>query len=152
MKTADKSIRRQLPGDAKRDLIMIIRESLENYLKTIFILQRKQGYVRSIDVARELGFSKPSVSVAMKKLRGEGLVNMDGDKNITLTEEGQNYAASVLERHAVIEKFLTDTLNVDKETAHKDSCRMEHLISTETLTKIKESNKDIAEVAKLIGT
>jgi Mn-dependent transcriptional regulator len=129
---------------------MIIRESLENYLKTIFILQKKQGQVRSIDIVRELDFSKPSVSVAIKKLRGEGLVNMDDDKSISLTEKGENYAVFVLERHAVIEKFLTDILNVDKETAHKDSCRIEHLISTETFTKIKESNEEIAKAAKLI--
>ena len=131
---------------------MIIRESLENYLKTIFMLQKRQGQVRSIDVARELGFSKPSVSVAIKKLRGEGLVSMDDDKSIFLTEEGENYAVSVLERHIVIEKFLTDILNIDSETAHKDSCRMEHLISAETFMKIKESNEEIADVANLINT
>ncbi|MBE6083275.1 MULTISPECIES: metal-dependent transcriptional regulator [Tissierellales] len=116
-----------------------MNESAENYLKTLLILQKKLGEVRSIDVANELGISKPSVSVAMKKLRKEGFVNMDANHNLILTEDGVNYANSILERHAVIERYLIEILNVDEKIAHRDSCRMEHLVSEETFTKIKES-------------
>ena len=114
------------------------RESAETYLKTILLLSRKLGYVRSIDVANELGVSKPSVSNAVKKLRNEGLVNMDGSRFLILTDEGQKYAKSIFERHVVIENFLTDILNVDEEIAHKDACRLEHIVSSETVDKIKE--------------
>lgn len=114
------------------------RESAETYLKTILILQRKLGSVHSIDVANELGVSKPSVSNAVKKLRNEGLVIMDCDRNLILTEDGLKYATSIFNRHVVIEKFLKDILNIDEQTAHADSCRLEHLISTETFDKIKE--------------
>jgi len=114
------------------------RESAETYLKTILLLRRKLGYVRSIDVANELGVSKPSVSNAVKKLRNEGLVNMDDSRFLILTDEGQKYAKSIFERHVVIENFLTDILNVDEEIAHKDACRLEHIVSPETVDKIKE--------------
>ncbi|HHU07294.1 MAG TPA: metal-dependent transcriptional regulator [Clostridiaceae bacterium] len=114
------------------------RESAETYLKTILLLSRKLGYVRSIDVANELGVSKPSVSNAVKKLRNEGLVNMDDSRFLILTDEGQKYAKSIFERHVVIENFLTDILNVDEEIAHKDACRLEHIVSSETVDKIKE--------------
>ena len=114
------------------------RESAETYLKTILLLRRKLGYVRSIDVANELGVSKPSVSNAVKKLRNEGLVNMDDSRFLILTDEGQKYAKSIFERHVVIENFLTDILNVDEEIAHKDACRLEHIVSSETVDKIKE--------------
>ena len=118
---------------------MKVRESAKNYLKTILILQEKLGEVRSVDVARELGVSKPSVSNAIKKLRSEGFVDMDSSRSLVLTEDGMKCAASIVERHVVIEKYLTDVLNVDEQTAHSDSCRLENLISTEAYTKIKES-------------
>ena len=117
---------------------LIVRESAENYLKTILILHKKYGEVRSIDVANELGVSKPSVSIAMKKLRNEGLVSMDENRNLVLTEAGLEYATAIFERHEVLEKFLTDVLNVDEETAHNDSCRLEHLVSAETLNRVRE--------------
>lgn len=115
------------------------RESAETYLKAIFLLRQKLGHVRSIDVANDLGVSKPSVSVAVKKLCNEGLLTMDCDRNLILTEDGLKYAASIFERHAVIENFLTDILDVGKENAHKDACRLEHLVSQETFSKIKEA-------------
>jgi len=117
---------------------MKIRESAETYLKTIFLLRQKLGNVRSIDVANELGLSKPSVSVAVKKLCNEGLLIMDHDHNLILTEEGLTYAASIFERHVVLENFLTKILDVEETEAHNDACRLEHLVSPETFSKIKE--------------
>jgi len=114
------------------------RESAETYLKTIFLLLQKLGYVRSIDVAKELGVSKPSVSVAVRKLCNEGLLIMDCNRNLILTENGLKYAASIFERHVVIENFLTDILHVGKDEAHKDACRLEHFVSPETFGRIKE--------------
>lgn len=112
--------------------------STENYIKAILLLQVRQGEVRSVDVARELGVSKPSVSVAVKKLQGEGLAGKDENGGLFLTESGQAYAAAVLERHTVIETLLVFALGVDAKTAHEDACRMEHLVSPETFTKMKE--------------
>ena len=117
---------------------MIIRESAETYLKTIFLLRQKLGNVRSIDIANELGRSKPSVSVAVKKLCKEGLLLMDHDRNLILTEEGSAYAAAIFERHVVLENFLTKILDVEETEAHHDACRLEHLVSPETFSKIKE--------------
>jgi len=117
---------------------MNVGESAENYLKTILILQKQLGEVRSVDVANELGVSKPSVSYAIKKLRSEGFVIMDGNHNLILTENGQKYAAFILDRHTVIEMYLVEILHIDEKTAHKDSCRLEHSISTETFNRIKE--------------
>ena len=84
---------------------MKVRESAENYLKAILILHEKSGDVRSIDVANELGVSKPSVSIAVKKLRNEGLVEMGEKHTLVLTKDGFEYAASIFERHVVLEKF-----------------------------------------------
>ncbi len=115
---------------------MKIQESAENYLETIWMLHLQNGQVRSIDVANALGFSKPSVSYAMKKFRGNGLVNMDQHGFITLTEKGRAIAERMYERH----KLLTDyfiSLGVSPETARRDACRAEHVLSEETYEKIK---------------
>ena len=117
---------------------MRVRESAENYLKTILTLQKRFSEVRSIDVANELNVSKPSVSNAVKKLRAEGLVDMNENHSLVLTSTGYEYAISVFERHIVIEKVLTEVLGIDEKTAHTDSCRLEHLVSRETFIKIKE--------------
>ena len=116
---------------------MNIRASAENYLKAILIRHKKFGNVRSIDIANELGVSKPSVSIAVKKLCNEGLVEMDEKHNLVLTKVGLEYATSIFERHVVLEKFLTDVLDIDAKTAHNDSCRLEHVVTTEILDKIK---------------
>lgn len=116
------------------------RESIETYLKAILLLHQKGGCIRSVDVANELGVSKPSVSAAVKKLCSEGLLVVDKEHNLILTEAGLNYAVSIFERHVVIESFLTDILNVGKENAHKDACRFEHFVSPETFNKMKEIN------------
>lgn len=110
---------------------MKIQESAENYLETIYLLQRSQGAVRSIDIANELNFSKPSISNAMKKLRTEGYIDMENRGYITLTEKGQALAEQTYSRHCVIHELLVK-LGVDNEVALEDACRMEHVISQDT--------------------
>lgn len=116
---------------------MQIKESAENYLEAILMIQNKKGNVRSVDVANELSFTKPSVSVAMKAFREEGYITMDDHGNILLTEKGKRIAERVYERHQVIAKALM-ALGVDEETALEDSCKIEHDISAQTFEKIKE--------------
>lgn len=101
------------------------------------MLKNKNGYVRSIDVAHYLNFTKPSVSVAMKSFREEGYVTVDTDGNITLTDKGMEIAQKIYERHQVIAKALI-ALGVDEETAYDDSCKIEHDLSDITFQKIKE--------------
>ncbi len=116
---------------------MKIKESAENYLEAILMIERKKGFVRSIDIANELSFTKPSVSVAMKAFREEGYVTVDETGNISLTDKGKSIAEQVLERHQVIAKALM-ALGVDEETALSDSCKIEHDISQQTFEKLKE--------------
>lgn len=117
-------------------------ESSENYLKAIYILHNQLDVVRSIDVAIELGVSKPSVSIAIKKLRNENYLCMDDNHYLILTEKGFEYAKSIFERHVIIEKVLTDLVKIDKQTAHEESCRLEHFLSEETINKIKQLYED----------
>ena len=116
---------------------MIIKESAENYLEAILIISNKKGYARSIDIANELGFAKPSVSVAMKHFREEGYIETDADGRITLTAKGMGVAAKVYERHKVIADALM-ALGVDEETAYEDSCKIEHDISDKSFEKLQE--------------
>ena len=110
---------------------MKVHESAENYLETILILSQTKSEVRSIDIANELNFSKPSVSVAMKNLRNSGYITVNENGHITLTEEGFKIANNILERHTVISQLLM-ALGVDKDIALEDACRMEHVISEES--------------------
>ena len=116
---------------------MIIKESAENYLEAILVIKNKKGSVRSIDVANELGFSKPSVSVAMKNFREAGYITMDDDGYLFLTEKGLEIAKGVFARHQLIAEILIK-LGVDEETAYEDSCKMEHSLSQQSFVKIKE--------------
>ncbi len=116
---------------------MIIKESAENYLEAILSLKKSKGNVRSIDVANDLGVSKPSVSVAMKNFREEGYITVDENGFLDLTEKGLKIAQSVYERHLVIAKVLM-SLGVSEETAYEDSCKIEHCISHESFDKLKE--------------
>ncbi len=119
---------------------MNLYESSEDYLETILILSNKQESVRSIDIVEYLNFSKPSVSVAMKKLRENGYINVDKKGHITLTEEGLKVASKTYEKH----RLLTDlfiSIGVNKEIAEKDACRVEHTLSEETFEAIKKSIK-----------
>ena len=110
---------------------MIIGESAENYLETILILSKKKANVRSVDIATELGFSKPSVCVAMRNLREHGLISTDSDGLITLTEKGLDIAKNVFNRHETITKWLV-SIGVSREQAAIDACRIEHVISHES--------------------
>ncbi len=116
---------------------MKIQQSQENYLETIYMLKKKTGFVRSVDVAHELEFTKASVSVAMKSLREAGYVTVDADGGISLTDMGLEIAKSMYERHELIADVLI-SLGVSEQTAYDDSCKIEHVISEETFIKIKE--------------
>jgi len=115
---------------------MQIHESAENYLETILILKNQLGQVRSIDIANELNYSKPSVSRAMKLLREGNYINVDTDGYITLTDTGSHIAENMYERHRLLSKFLI-SIGVDKETAQEDACRIEHVISQQAFEKIR---------------
>ena len=111
-------------------------ESIEDYLETILLLQKKLGQVRSIDIANEMNFSKPSVSVAMKNLREKGFITIGDNGFILLTETGKKQAEDVLEKHTLLTNWLV-SLGVDKEIASEDACRMEHDMSEETFLALK---------------
>ena len=116
---------------------MKIYESAEDYLEAILSLRERNGMVRSIDIANELHFSKPSVSVAMKKLRESGYIEMDEDGLITLLPPGQEVAQRIYERHRLLTEFFV-RLGVGEEVAAADACKVEHDLSEETFPKIKE--------------
>ena len=115
---------------------MTMHESGEMYLETILILSRQQSVVRSIDVAEHMGFSKPSISRAMSKLKDGGFLSIADDGHITLTERGAALATKIYERHTVLTSLLV-ALGVDEETAAADACKMEHDLSDETFATIK---------------
>ena len=123
---------------------MQIKESAENYLETIYMLGIKNDFVRSIDVANELGYSKASVSVAMKSFREEGYIVINSDGGISLTEKGLKIAEKMCERHNIIAKALMH-LGVSEATAYSDSCKIEHDISQESFDKIKAFLQNITE-------
>ena len=120
--------------------IMNIYESAEDYLERILILQEEKGEVRSIDIAHDMGYSKPSISIAMKKLKEAGLIDIDEHGFITLTKEGHIIADRVYERHTVLKKVLIN-IGVDPKQAEKDACKVEHVISEETFEAIKKKVK-----------
>ena len=116
---------------------MKIQESAENYLETILMLKKKNTFVRSIDIAHELEYSKASVSVAMKSLRESGYITVNSDGGIVLTDMGLEVAERMYERHEIIAKILI-SIGVDEETAYEDSCKIEHVISNTTFEKLKQ--------------
>lgn len=109
----------------------------ENYLETIWRLKQQKKDVRSVDVARELGFSKPSVSRAMGLLRNGGYIVVDKDGLIALTEQGEKHAKQLYEKHTVLTEFLVKFAEVSRETAEADACRIEHVISDESFEGLK---------------
>ena len=115
---------------------MKILESAENYLETILSLKNKSGSVRSIDIANALSVSKPSVSVAMKKLRENGYIQMDEENLITLTPQGEEIAGRMYSRHQALTRFLMQ-IGVPEEIAREDACKIEHDISPETFRAIQ---------------
>lgn len=117
-------------GDSK------VGESAENYLETILILLERKGSVRAIDIAAELDFSKPSVSIALKHLREKGHIEVGEDGRLSLTESGRKIAEGIYERHCVLTDFFV-SLGVDADIAQADACKIEHIISDTTFQAIK---------------
>lgn len=117
---------------------MKIYASGEDYLEAVLVLQKEKGMVRSVDLARHMGFSKPSISHAVGVLKNGGFLTVDEDGYLHLTEDGREVAEKIYERH----QFFTEQLvavGVDRETAERDACRIEHAISEETFQKLKAS-------------
>ncbi len=112
-------------------------ESRDDYLEAILRITEEKGTCRSVDIARQLNVSKPSVSVALSKLEAEGLASMDGDKLVALTEAGLAIAAETLARHTWFKRFLMDA-GVAEDTAEDEACAMEHMISADTFMKLME--------------
>lgn len=115
---------------------MHIQESGEMYLETIHVLLKKNGHVRSVDIAEHMGYSKPSISRAVGLLKAGEYINVDSDGSITLTESGLAVAEKIYERHTLLSNLLVQ-LGVSPETAAEDACKMEHAISDETFLAIK---------------
>jgi Mn-dependent DtxR family transcriptional regulator len=115
---------------------MALQESGEMYLETIYVLNKANAHVRSVDISEHMGYSKPSVSRAVHLLKEKGYIVIDGDGFTSLTEEGRLLAEKIFERHTVISGMLM-RLGVDPETAAEDACRMEHAISDATFEAIK---------------
>ena len=119
---------------------MKIMKAAEDYLEMILVLKKKKGAVHSIDIAREMNFSKPSVSIAMKKLKEENLITINENREIDLTDSGREIAETIYERHIVLSEILKK-LGVEETTAVKEACRIEHVISQDSFEKIKEALK-----------
>ncbi|MBR6784966.1 MAG: metal-dependent transcriptional regulator [Clostridia bacterium] len=121
---------------------MIMGESAENYIETIYVLSKKKNAVRSVDIATELGYSKPSVCVAMRNLREKGYITTDGDGLITLTESGVKIAKNIYQRHETITNWLM-RIGVSADQAAIDACRIEHVISRESFECLKKYEEDL---------
>ena len=115
---------------------MALHESAEMYLETIYVLTRQRAGVRSIDVAEHMGYSKPSISRAIGLLKKDGYLQVESNGSLTLTEQGVAVAEKIFERHTVLSRFLME-LGVSRETAAEDACKIEHVISDETMEAIK---------------
>lgn len=116
---------------------MAVTEAVENYLEAILVLSRKQPDVHAIDVCNFLGYSRPTISVAIKQMKENGLITVSGENHISLTERGLSVAESIYERHSVISELLME-IGVSNETALEDACKIEHDLSVESFIKIKE--------------
>ena len=115
---------------------MKIQKSSEDYLEAMLMLQEKHGYIRSVDIAAQLGVTKPSVSYATKRLRENGYITMSADGLISLTEAGMEIASRIYERHKLLTQLLIG-LGVSPETAREDACKIEHDLSVETFDAIR---------------
>ena len=120
---------------------MHLQESGEMYLETILVLTRERSFVRSVDIGEHMGFSKPSVSVAMKNLRENGYIEVMGDGSIILLDPGKEIAENLYMRHTILTQALT-SLGVSKETATEDACKIEHILSEESFSAIKKHMKN----------
>ena len=115
---------------------MAVSEDIENYLETIYILSQQQNEVHAIDICSYLSYSRPTVSIVLRQMREHGLVTVNEDNHIFLTEEGHRIASRIFERHEVLTQMLTQ-LGVSHETAVRDACKIEHDLSDETFEAIK---------------
>lgn len=115
---------------------MNVQETTENYLETILMLHQERGYVRSVDVANRMGYSKPTISEQMKKFRAQGYVEMDESGYITLTPAGDAIAQRIYERHVVIAQMLM-LLGVEEQVAYADACKIEHDLSEESFARLR---------------
>ncbi len=121
---------------------MQIHESAEDYLEKILMLKESKGVVRSIDIANAMGFSKPSISIAMKHLRENGFIVMDADNYISLTEKGAEIATRIYNRHRTLTEFFMK-LGVPEEIAEKDACKVEHDLSPESYLALKNHLEEL---------
>lgn len=126
---------------------MAITEAVENYLETILILSQKQPDVHAIDICSYLGYSRPTVSIILKKMKDEGLVTVDIDNHIRLTEVGKDVAERIYDRHKILTDFFT-FLGVSRDVAAEDACKVEHDISDETFELLRKHYHKIAGEAK----
>jgi len=116
---------------------MKIQASAEDYLEAILVLSQKKGKVRSVDIAQHMKYSKPTISIIMKQFRDNGYINIDPDRNITLTDKGKKIAQRTYERHMLFAKFFID-IGVDEKTAYNDACKIEHSISEESFERFRD--------------
>ncbi|MCQ2459490.1 MAG: metal-dependent transcriptional regulator [Ruminococcus sp.] len=116
---------------------MAITEAVENYLETILILSKKQPDVHAIDICSYLGYSRPTVSIVLRKMKDTGLVTVDGENHIKLTEKGREVAERMYDRHTLLSSFF-EYLGVERDLAAEDACKVEHDLSAETFERIKE--------------
>lgn len=125
---------------------MAITEAVENYLETILILSKKQPDVHAIDICSYLGYSRPTVSIVLKKMKEDNLVIVDGDNHITLTEKGRDVAEHIYDRHNILSEFFM-LLGVSHDNAVEDACKIEHDLSDETYSLLKAHYFELAEKA-----
>ena len=123
---------------------MAITEAVENYLETILILSQKQPDVHAIDICSYLGYSRPTVSIILKKMKDEGLVTVDDDNHIRLTDAGRHVAERIYDRHNVLTELFI-LLGVSRDTASEDACKVEHDISDETFAMLKSHYRKLLE-------
>ncbi len=123
---------------------MQIRESAENYLEAILVESKRKDRVRAVDICTHLGFSRPTVSVMLKKLREKGLVGMDANSSLFLTPQGKAIAEETYERHCIITQILT-LIGVSPDTAKEDACKIEHDLSDETFACLKQQLSKMQE-------
>ncbi len=117
---------------------MRAKESREMYLETILRLEKKNGVVRSVDIAKEFNYSKPSISKAMNVLKKSGLITHTPYGDISLTKQGRQKAEQIFKLHRLVKEFLIRSLNLDEKTAEQDACRMEHIISDKAILAIEK--------------
>ena len=131
--------------------VMAVSEAIENYLETIYILSQRQNEVHAIDICTYLSYSRPTVSIVLRQMRENGLVTVNEDNHIHLTDEGLAIASRIYERHTVLSDMLM-SLGVNQETALRDACKIEHDLSDETFEAIKRHARRMRKEKKTLPT